>query len=212
MTRARIFPIILAAGPSRGLDFPKAVAKFGRKTAVEIAVGNCAGLEKVTVVLGSEAGKVRKAVPAGVRVVVNRRWGSGQLSSLLAGLRGVPREAAFLIYPVDQPLITVGLVRRLVGAFEGEMSKVRKGAASATRAKKIVMPRFRGKVGHPIVCAGELRAELEGARNAREVVYRDESRILFLEVKTESIWRDFDSAETYRECLALMGRKRKRKR
>lgn len=201
MTRTRIFPIILAAGPSGSLKFPKAVAKFGGKSAVEIAVGNCEGFAPPIVVLGSEAGKVRRAVPRGVRVVVNRGWREGQLSSLLSGLRYVPRRAAFMIYPVDQPLITRRLVRRLAALF------VTRGARAA--GKKIAMPRYRGKVGHPILCAGALRREFKNARSAREVVYRDPQRILFLPVRTEAIWMDFDSAETYRKCRKLFERQRK---
>lgn len=201
MTRTRIFPIILAAGPSGNLKFPKAAAEFDGKSAVEIAVENCEGCAPPIVVLGSEANEVRGAVPRGVRMVVNRGWRKGQLSSLLAGLRHVPRRAAFMIYPVDQPLITRRLVSRLVAAF----------AARRTRAPgtKIAMPRYRGKVGHPILCAGALRREFVGARSAREVVYRDPVRILFLPVRTEAIWMDFDSAETYRKCKRLFERQRR---
>lgn len=201
MARTRIFPIILAAGPSGKLKFPKAVAEFGGKSAVEIAVENCEGLAPPIVVLGSEARKVLPVVPRGVRVVVNRGWRQGQLSSLLAGLRYVPRRAAFMIYPVDQPLITRQLVSRLVAAF----------AARGTRApaKKIAMPRYRGKVGHPILCAGALRREFEGARSAREIAYRDPLRLLFLPVRTKAIWMDFDSEETYRKCKRLFERQRK---
>lgn len=201
MTRTRIFPIILAAGPSGSLRFPKAVAEFGGKSAAQIAVENCAAFAPPIVVLGSEAGRVRRAVPRGVRVVVNRGWRKGQLSSLLAGLRYVPWRAAFLIYPVDQPLITRRMVRRLAAMF----------AARGPRAagKKIAMPRYRGKVGHPILCAGALRREFKVARSAREVVYRDPQRILFLPVRTEAIWMDFDSTKTYRRCKRLFEKRRK---
>lgn len=182
------------------------MAEFGGKSAVEVAVENCAGMERVIVVLGSEAGKVRRVVPRGARVVVNRKWREGQLSSLLAGLRYVPRRAAFMIYPVDQPLITRGLVKRLVSVFAAR-GRARAGKASG-RAKKIAMPRYRGKVGHPILCVGTLRRELENARSAREVVYRDPLRILFLPVRTEAIWMDFDSEETYRKCKKLFEKRR----
>ncbi len=190
MTKPRVFAILLAAGSSDRLGFPKPLARFGEKTALEIAAANCRGLATPVFVLGSDAALVRRTIPRGARVVVNRRWRSGQLSSLLAGLRKVPRDAAFLIYPVDHPLLTRGIVRRLIGAFE------RRKASSS-----IVMPIFGRHAGHPILCSAEIRRELGRARMAREAVYREPSRILKVRMKTEAICKDFDSPSTYYECL-----------
>jgi CTP:molybdopterin cytidylyltransferase MocA len=210
MKPTRIFPIILAAGPAPRLAFPKALAKFGRgrgeRTALEIAMGNCARLERPIVVLGCDAGEVLRGMGAVMRraqvgVVVNRRWRRGQLSSLMVGLRCVPRGADFLIYPVDQPLITRGMVQRLVREF-------RTRGRGLGEAMKIAMPRYRGREGHPIVCAGELRMELRNAESAREIVYRDEARILFVEEKSAAIWMDFSSEGTYRRCRRMYERRK----
>ncbi|MGB9404072.1 MAG: NTP transferase domain-containing protein [Candidatus Acidiferrales bacterium] len=192
MKRTRIFPVILAAGDSSHLGYPKALASFDGKTAIAIAVENCATLEPPIVVLGHRAARIRRAVPAGARVVVNRAWRKGQLSSLLAGLRLVPRGAPFLLYPVDQPLLDAKLMVRLVKAY-----------ATRSLRQRIVMPRFRRRAGHPILCSGILRRELQAARTAREVVYRDERRIRFVTVRSEAIWADFDSPSSYRRCLKL---------
>ncbi len=190
MKKPRIVPIILAAGPSPRLGLPKALVRFGRKTAVEIAVENCAGLARPVVVLGHQAARVCRSVPRSARIVVNHDWRTGQLSSVLAGLRCVPRNAAFLIYPVDHPLLTRSLLRPLVAAFLSRGERV-----------KIVMPRFRGRAGHPVILALELCSELRRARTAREVVYRDLRRIRYVNVRTAAIWEDFDSPASYRRCL-----------
>lgn len=194
MSEPRIFPIILAAGPAPRLTFPKPLAKFGRRNALEIAVENCADLEAPIVVLGYAAGDVRRAMAGRgglrARVVVNRGWRRGQLSSLLTGLHYVPRGADFMIYPVDQSLITKAMVNRLARAFRGRGTQ-----------KKIAMPKYRGREGHPILCAGELRGELRRVESAREIVYRDESRILFVEERSAVIWMDFSSPSSYRRCV-----------
>ncbi len=190
MKKAQIYPILLAAGSSGRLGFPKPLARFGDKTAVEIAVANCAGLAPPVVVLGSDAAQVRRAVPRGARVVINRRWRSGQLSSLLAGLRRVPRDAAFLIYPVDHPLLTRAIVQRLVRAFERR-----------PRGKTIVMPMQRRQPGHPVICAAEIRDEMCRARTAREVVYRDTTRLLYVGVMTSAIRQEFADLASYLACL-----------
>ena len=157
MNRTRVFPIILAGGDSSHLGYPKPLALFEGRTALELAVESCSGWETPIVVLGHRAAEIRSHVPAGARMVINREWRKGQLSSLLAGLRAVPRGAAFLLYPVDQPLLTGSLVMRLVRAFE------KRGPG-----KLIVMPRKAKRSGHPILCAGELaRGTGEGADGAR---------------------------------------------
>jgi len=195
----RIFPIILAGGDSSRFDTPKPLAEFDGRTALELAVGNCEGMERPIVVLGHRAEEIRRSIPKGARVAINREWQRGQLSSLLAGLRLVPRGAAFLLYPVDQPLLTAALVSRLIRAYH------KRGPG-----KSIVMPRKGTRAGHPILCSGELRSELRRAQNAREVVYRDPRRVRYVPVRDAAIWTDFDSPATYRRCLRLFRRQRQK--
>ncbi len=195
MKREKIVPIILAAGRAEGLGFPQALGRFGRRTAIQIAVDNCAGLSRPIVVLGDEAERILPSVPRRARVVVNRRWRAGQLSSLLAGLRLVARDAAFLIYPVDHPRIGRRLVDRLARDY-----------ALRDPGEKIVMPRRGKRAGHPVIFAPELRGEIEAAKSAREVSYRDPSRIRFVAVRTAAIWEDFDSPESYRRLRRAMAR------
>jgi CTP:molybdopterin cytidylyltransferase MocA len=186
MKTPNIYPILLAAGPSPRLEFPKALAAFGGKNALEIAAGNCAGLLEPIVVLGYHADKLRKAVPHGAGIVINRGWRAGQLSSLLAALRHVPRAAAFMLYPVDHVFLTPALIHRLVRAFE----KRKKG-------QEILMPRFKGRAGHPVIFSARVREELRHAPTARDVVYRDPRRVFFLPVRTPAIWRDYEPSKPW---------------
>jgi molybdenum cofactor cytidylyltransferase len=190
MTPTKIVPILLAAGSSERLGFPKPLALFGKKTALAIAVRNCKGLERPIVVLGCDAGRIRPEVPRGVRVVINRRWQTGQLTSLLCALKQVPRGSAFMLYPLDLPLLRRRTIEKLVRAFH-------KRPAS----KEIVVPSHRGKQGHPVIIAPSLRREFQDAKTAREVIYRMPQRVLEIEVRTFSIITDFHTPETYRACL-----------
>jgi FO synthase len=183
---ARIVPIILAAGPS-SLGCPKALAKFGESTALEIAVRNCAGLEVPIVVLGSDADRVRPSVPAGARVVLNPDWRSGQVSSLRAALAEIAPDANFMVFPVDYPLLTPAVIEKLAKAFR---------ARSVCHA--IAVPKFKDRGGHPVIFGAELRAEFESATTARDVVYRDPRRVKFVPVATNAIWHDLDSPAAYR--------------
>lgn len=186
----KIVPVILAAGSSKNLGRPKALAKFGSKSALHIAVENCLWFERPIVVLGCDAGRVRPAVPGAAQVLVNSNWRKGQLSSLLCALDGVPRSAAMLIYPVDHPLLEWRIIKQLAREF-----------ARREAAEEIVMPRFGRRYGHPIILSPVLRGELSRANSAREVVYRIPERIRVVAAGTSAIYEDFDTPETYRKCL-----------
>jgi CTP:molybdopterin cytidylyltransferase MocA len=186
----KIIPIILAAGSSHALPFPRALAPFGRKTALQIAVENCSFLGRSLVVLGSDAERILPGVPKSAQVVLNRRWREGQLSSLQAALRKISGAAGFLIYPVDHALIKRRTVEQLVRAF-------RTRAAS----HEIVMPRHKGTYGHPVLVSATVRSELFEARTAREVIYRVPERIRVLNVRTSSIFEDFHTPASYEKCL-----------
>jgi CTP:molybdopterin cytidylyltransferase MocA len=188
--RAKIVPIILAAGSSENLGMPKALALFGKKTALFIAVENCLGLERPIVVLGCDAKLVRPEVPRAARVVINRRWREGQLNSLLCALDCIAPAAAVLIYPVDHPLVEKRTVTGIVKEFRRRKSP-----------EEILMPRHRGKYGHPIILSPALRKELSTATTAREVVYRIPQRIRVFDAGTSAIYEDFDASETYQRCL-----------
>jgi len=194
----KIIPIILAAGSSQALPFPKALAPFGHQTALEIAVENCFFLGRSLVVLGSDAERIVPGVPKSAEVVTNRKWREGQLSSLQVALENIASDAAFMIYPVDHALIKRNTVEQLVRAF-------RTRAAS----QEIVMPWHKQTYGHPVIVSAAVRQEFFSARTAREVIYRVPERIRVLNVRTSSIFEDFHTPESYEECLRkFMARKR----
>ena len=186
----KIFPIILAAGPSHHLPFPKPLAMFGGTTALAIAIENCSKLERPLVVLGYDVARVRPAVPRAARIVRNRGWRRGQISSLRHALKQIPADASFLIYPVDHPLLKRKTIQQLVRAF-----RTRK------ESQEIAIPRRGSLYGHPAIVSGKLRREFFKSKTARDVIYRLPSRVRAIEVQTRAIFTDFDTPESYRLCL-----------
>lgn len=193
----KIIPIILAAGSSPALPFPKALAPFGDKTALEIAIENCSFVDETLVVLGSDADRISPAVPKSIRVVINHRWREGQLSSLQTALENIPAEDAFLIYPVDHVLLKRNTVEQLVRAFH-----------SRSPAQEIVMPRHKAAYGHPVIVSAAVRPDFFQAQTAREVIYRLPERIRVLNVQTSSIFEDFSTPESYESWRRKFARRK----
>jgi molybdenum cofactor cytidylyltransferase len=115
---------VLAAGEGSRFGSPKQVALVEGEPLVVRAVraALASGAQRVLVVTGAHADAVGAAlqgqVHAGVTLVHNPGWASGQASSLRAGLGALrPEESALLCLPVDQPYLDPALLRRLAQAW-----------------------------------------------------------------------------------------------
>jgi CTP:molybdopterin cytidylyltransferase MocA len=114
--------LVLAAGAGRRFGGPKALVVLDGELLVDRAVrtlhdGGCA---PVVVVLGAAAADVvARARLDGAVVIVNDDWATGMGSSLRCGLAASADLGghAVVVALVDQPLVTAGVVRRLVGGW-----------------------------------------------------------------------------------------------
>src|SRR5690242_919015 len=101
--------ILLAAGESRRMGYPKPLLKIDGVTFVEQAsLAMLGAVPRLTIVLGAWADRIRPAIPADPRITVveNRDWPRGQLSSLKVGIRALSGTAeAALVHLADHPLV-----------------------------------------------------------------------------------------------------------
>src|SRR5688572_1457232 len=116
--------VLLAAGGSRRLGFPKQlVRRRGRPLLAHAidAVRGAAPHAPLIVVLGPSALRLRGVIHRAARNVVvvrNARWSAGLATSLNVGLAAVPpRIAAILVLLVDQPGVDARALRNLLGAW-----------------------------------------------------------------------------------------------
>ncbi len=174
---------------------PKPLLDFGGRTCLELAIAACreGGAARPIVVLGHEHTKMRTTLKLGqATVVVNLDYKAGQTSSLKAGLRVLGDHAkAFLLYPVDFPLITGAIVKSVIAGWESS-------------GKPIVIPSHAMKRGHPVLFSVKVQrefAELEDDEPARKVVNADPARIHYVDAPEECLI-DMDTPEEYRACLA----------
>jgi molybdenum cofactor cytidylyltransferase len=194
--------IILAAGQSTRMGRPKALLPLGPlgndETFVShlVATFRAAGVDDVVVVVGHEAAAVVEALQRSnsrARTVLNEQYESGQLSSLLAGLRFVDRPgiAAALVMLVDAPLVSPATVRAVVSRYR-------------TTHAKIVRPVKDVRHGHPVLIDRSLFDALRAAdpaHGAKPVVRAHVSPAGDVEVDDEGAFADADTPVEYEALL-----------
>src|SRR5260370_39603214 len=113
--RKRLEGIILAAGESRRMGYPKPLLTIAGRTFIEhIAETMLAVVPRLVIVLGAHRDRVRAAIPhdARIAIVENSNYARGQLSSLKAGLSALQSDASgALLHLGDHPLVKVETFR-----------------------------------------------------------------------------------------------------
>lgn len=121
--------MLLAAGGSRRLGYPKQLIRYRARpmilTAVDAAESVTPG--RVLVVLGAHSLRLRALLArnyANLPIVNNTSWQDGIASSLLAGIDTVPPAATgVLVLLSDQPGVGAGSLQRLVAAWQRQPSR-----------------------------------------------------------------------------------------
>jgi molybdenum cofactor cytidylyltransferase len=183
----RIEAILLAAGESRRMGFPKPLLQAGDQTFLARSVDSILAVApRLIVVLGAHTARIRPAIPHDPRIAVveNPRYLAGQLSSLKVGLGAVGADAdAALVHLADHPLVLRSTFAQVVAEFQ-------RGRGA------IVIARHAGKRGHPVIFSKAVFAELLAApedQGAKVVVNRDPQRIVYVEVDDLGVTLDLDT-------------------
>ena len=170
----RVASVILAAGDSRRMGRPKALLPLGRKTFLQ-HIMDChltLGTDP-WVVLGRQHRQIRSRLDlAGAHVLVNPDPDRGPLSSLILALETLDGYDGALVHPVDHPLVANSTLHALLRRH------FRSPAC-------ILIPRHRGKRGHPVLFPQRFFGELKRAplnQGARWVVRRRLSSQLLVPV------------------------------
>ncbi|MBI2361289.1 MAG: nucleotidyltransferase family protein [Deltaproteobacteria bacterium] len=193
-----VVAVVLSAGESRRMGSPKALLRFAGKTFLEHIVASLAQtkVERMIVVVGRDAEEIRsKLARLPVTWVVNNDYAKGQLSSLVTAIRRLQEEGAvidgILVHLVDHPLISPELVDRMIARFYESK-------------KLIVLPRHKGKRGHPVIFSKDLFAELMSApleQGAKAVVHAHRGDTLEVETDEAGITVDIDTQDEYRKLI-----------
>ena len=186
-----IVPLILAAGNSSRIGFPKALLPLGKDTFLTriLQTLRSVDLAEARVVLGAHEPQIRPLLARHrVQVLVNPDPSRGQIYSIQLAAGNIHTVAAgCLIWPVDHPLVTAGLLEDLVALFEDT-------------AAPLAMPRCGGQAGHPAIFGRNLIAELLAAppgANPKDIVARHGTDAAWLPTTERGTIEDVDTPEDY---------------
>jgi molybdenum cofactor cytidylyltransferase len=188
-----IAPVILAAGDSTRMGYPKALLPLGADTFLTriLAVLRKNGLPAPIIVLGRSAAVIQPLIREwDAEVRINPDPDRGQLSSIQLALSCIrPEYDAGMIWPVDQPAVTEKLVRDLVRLFIDSGSR-------------IACPAYRGRRGHPAIFHRELFREFMDApleEGPKKIILRHEQATALLPTEESAVVRDIDTPSGYEE-------------
>lgn len=187
----KICAIVLAAGESKRMGFPKMLLDFRGMPMLERVIENIriSLVDEIIIVVGAYREQITElAERTGVKYCYNEHYKSGMLSSVQCGFGFLPENTdAALVFQGDQPLISQLVVNEIINSFRSS-------------SKGIVIPVYDKKRGHPLLVSGKYFAEiarldpLVGLRAIAEKFHEDVEEV---GVKEAGILRDFDTFEEY---------------
>ena len=195
-----IVAIILAAGESRRMGQPRALLPIDGMTFIGkiVTALQSTPIARTLVVLGHNAEEMQRHIrDLPVDIVVNPNYKEGQLTSLMAAIREIQSSKdaeevdGILVHLVDHPYVNADLVKVMIDKFY------------ATK-KWIVVPRYHGRRGHPVLFSRLLFAELLAApidQGAKSVVHAHRQETLEVDTEEEGITIDIDTPDAYQKYV-----------
>jgi molybdenum cofactor cytidylyltransferase len=187
-----IAPIILAAGDSSRMGYPKALLPLGEDVFLTRILGTISrvGLADPIIVLGKAAPFIQAQISSlRASILINPDPSRGQLSSIQLALSSLtPAFKSGLIWPVDHPQVSESLVRNLAQLF------LASGASIAS-------PICRDKHGHPAIFHRSLFQEfMDAALEAgpKDILLRHKQVTVLLPTDESATVVDIDTPSDYR--------------
>lgn len=193
-----IHAVILSAGESSRMGQPKALLPIAGVRFIEkiVAALRSTAVGNIIVVLGHNAEEMRQRIgDLPVTLLINQDYKRGQLSSLQVAIHHLQSDGdsnpvdGILVHLVDHPYLSPELVDLMIGRFY-------------QTKKAIVVPRFHGRRGHPVIFSRALFPELLAAppdQGAKPVVHAHRDETLEIDTEEEGVLIDIDTPEEYRK-------------
>ena len=196
-----ISALVLAAGESRRMGQTKQLLEWGGKTILRWVLDalQASPVDEIILVVGHEGDRVAGTISLSqVKTVFNPDFPQGMSTSLRRGLMAMDlRAEAFLVALADQPAISPNLIDHLIGQYRNFYPE-----------KKIAVPTWMGRRGHPVLFARSYLDEflgLTGDVGGREILARHPEDVLTVEAGSDGVLLDVDTPEDYQKLSRRAG-------
>jgi molybdenum cofactor cytidylyltransferase len=193
--KKKIAGIILAAGTATRMGKTKQLLPYEGTTLLGRVMENAAqsDLDELIVVLGHDAGTIIKTIDfSDITVIINKDYAKGQSTSLIKGLGAVSGSSAGAMFLLsDQPLITAGIMNRMITAFQ-------------TSKAPMIIPFYKGRRGNPVIISRPLFPKLMSLSSdtgARVMFEEYKDTLLKLNIENDAILFDVDTPVDYENLL-----------
>ena len=173
---------------------PKALLPIRGQTFLESILNSIAQSHTAAyvVVLGHHRNEIEETLRID-NPVFNPNYEKGMITSIQAGIRGLPPETeGALLFLVDHPIVAPGTLDVLIHAFKPD---------------HIILPTFEGRRGHPVLFPRMILDEilaLPETMGANTVLWKDPSRVVEIPVDDPGIVMDIDTPQQYADYSGLL--------
>ena len=183
--------VILAAGRSSRMGRDKALLEYRGSTFLNHLISLFSPrVNPLIVVLGHHAETIRPTIQElpTPKVVVNRDYMRGMLTSLQTGIRALPSDVGAAMFTlVDHPAVEEATVDQLIERFQAARSV-------------LAIPCYREQRGHPVIAARPILEEivrLPEDSSAKTVIRGHRLETTFVEVDDPGVVLDIDRPGDY---------------
>ncbi len=194
----KIGAVILAAGESKRMGFPKQLIEICGEKIIRIVVKKVlnVGFGDIVVVLGHMAGDIARYIDdmIGIKIIVNPRYREGMSTSLIEGIKNLRQDIeAFMVILGDQPFVSKETMEKIIETYYG-----------MKRKPLMVVPTYRGLRGNPVLISSRIAKEimsLRGDIGARALMERYKAYISYIETQDPGVVLDIDTKEDLEKAL-----------
>lgn len=144
------------------------------------------------ILVGRDEKVIDIALKEKIEVVKNNDAIRGQSESIRLGIEKSILEYDFMFFCGDQPFIDSESINNLIDT-------------SIRNKDKIIIPRVKNFVGSPVIFPNSFKEELElltGDVGGREVIKKNNEKLLYVDVKNQLFLQDIDTNDDYMKYIA----------
>lgn len=199
MKTDEVYGVILAAGESSRLGFPKQLLPFRNKTILEAVIDNVlkSKLRKIFLVIGFKGSEIKKSLNSQIRsrrinILINKNFNKGKATSIQLALKKIPPSCQAVMFILgDKPLVDRELINRLLKTFQHKKSF-------------LAFPVYRTERGNPVIFHRQLFPELmkfKGDFGGKNLIRRYWNSACRLKLKSWSSQLEVNTWEDYLKLL-----------